>query len=560
MLERVKQDLRRELKKALINSGVVEAEIPEIVFETPKHVKFGDLSSNIALWAAKKLKKDPRAAANDLLTALKFDRAMISRVEPAGPGFINFFLAESYLYALIKKAAAGEKFYTSNAGGGKSVNLEFVSANPVGPLNVVNARAAAAGNVICNLLKNAGFLVTKEFYINNVGVQTNTFGRSISLRYLEALGQKIEFPEDCYGGEYVKEIAKTFIEKEGSKYLSLTEEERIAVFKPAGVQLMLDWQEKSLKNYGVEFDIWFKESELHEKKELTRAFKVLEEKGMTKEEERARWFTSTAVLNKEGNPVDDKDRVLIKSDGTPTYLLPDIAYHFSKISRGFDYIIDILGPDHHGYIGRISAAVSIGGLPLENFRILIAQQVNLLKDGKPFKMSKRQGNFISMDELVEEVGPDAAKYFFLRRSLDSHLDFDIDLAKKQTDENPVFYVQYAHARICNVIEFAKTSGIKEPELDTVNYALLASPEEAGLMRKVACFADTLQHAALNYDPHLVPKYIEELAQLYHSFYARHRVVSEDKELSAARLALCLGTRNIIRAGLEILGVTAPAKM
>ncbi len=560
MLERVKQDLRRELKKALINSGVVEAEIPEIVFETPKHVKFGDLSSNIALWAAKKLKKDPRAAANDLLTALKFDRAMISRVEPAGPGFINFFLAESYLYALIKKAAAGEKFYTSNAGGGKSVNLEFVSANPVGPLNVVNARAAAAGNVICNLLKNAGFLVTKEFYINNVGVQTNTFGRSISLRYLEALGQKIEFPEDCYGGEYVKEIAKTFIEKEGSKYLSLTEEERIAVFKPAGVQLMLDWQEKSLKNYGVEFDIWFKESELHEKKELTRAFKVLEEKGMTKEEEGARWFTSTAVLNKEGNPVDDKDRVLIKSDGTPTYLLPDIAYHFSKISRGFDYIIDILGPDHHGYIGRISAAVSIGGLPLENFRILIAQQVNLLKDGKPFKMSKRQGNFISMDELVEEVGPDAAKYFFLRRSLDSHLDFDIDLAKKQTDENPVFYVQYAHARICNVIEFAKTSGIKEPELAAVNYALLASPEEAGLMRKVACFADTLQHAALNYDPHLVPKYIEELAQLYHSFYARHRVVSEDKELSAARLALCLGTRNIIRAGLEILGVTAPAKM
>ena len=560
MLERVKQDLRRELKKALINSGVVEAEIPEIVFETPKHVKFGDLSSNIALWAAKKLKKDPRAAANDLLTALKFDRAMISRVEPAGPGFINFFLAESYLYTLIKKAAAGEKFYTSNAGGGKSVNLEFVSANPVGPLNVVNARAAAAGNVICNLLKNAGFLVTKEFYINNVGVQTNTFGRSISLRYLEALGQKIEFPEDCYGGEYVKEIAKTFIEKEGSKYLSLTEEERIAVFKPAGVQLMLDWQEKSLKNYGVEFDIWFKESELHEKKELTRAFKVLEEKGMTKEEEGARWFTSTAVLNKEGNPVDDKDRVLIKSDGTPTYLLPDIAYHFSKISRGFDYIIDILGPDHHGYIGRISAAVSIGGLPLENFRILIAQQVNLLKDGKPFKMSKRQGNFISMDELVEEVGPDAAKYFFLRRSLDSHLDFDIDLAKKQTDENTVFYVQYAHARICNVIEFAKTSGIKEPELDTVNYALLASPEEAGLMRKIACFADTLQHAALNYDPHLVPKYIEELAQLYHSFYARHRVVSEDKELSAARLALCLGTRNIIRAGLEILGVTAPAKM
>ena len=310
----------------------------------------------------------------------------------------------------------------------------------------------------------------------------------------------------------------------------------------------------------MEFDVWYQESQLHEKHELDKAFALLKERGMIKEEEGAKWFTSTAVLNKENKPMDDKDRVVIKSDGVPTYLLPDIAYHFNKISRGFDNIIDILGPDHHGYIGRISAAVSIGGLPLENFRVLIAQQVNLLKDGKPYKMSKRQGNFISMDELITEVGADAAKYFFLRRSLDSHLDFDIDLAKKQTDENPVFYVQYAHARICNVIEFAKTSGIIEPDLNAVDYSLLKSPEESELIRKVLCFPDILKHAALNYDPHLVPKYVEELAQLYHSFYAKHRVVSEDKELSAARLALCLGTRNVIRAGLKILGVSAPSKM
>ena len=560
MLEQVKQNLKQELKKALVNNGIAEAEIPEIGFETPKHIKFGDLSSSVALLVAKQLKKNPRDTANGIISVLEFDKTMISRVELAGPGFLNFFLAEEYLFSLIKKAARGEEFYSSDAGKGKRVNLEFVSANPVGPLNVVNARAAAAGNVIANLLENAGFLVTKEFYINNVGVQTNIFGRSISLRYCEALGQKIEFPEDCYGGEYVKDVAKAIIEKDGDKYLALTEDERVAAFKPVGLEAMIDWQKRSLKNYGVEFDVWYKESDLHERKDLDKAFELLKNRGMIKEEEGAKWFMSTMVLNKEGKPVDDKDRVVIKSDGVPTYLLPDIAYHLSKIDRGFDYILDILGPDHHGYIGRISAAVSIGGMPLENFRVLIAQQVNLIKDGKPFKMSKRQGNFISMDELIEEVGPDAAKYFFLRRSLDSHLDFDIDLAKKQTDENPVFYVQYAHARICNVIEYAKTSGIPEPDPNKVNYALLKSPEEAELMRKVFGFADTLKHSALNYDPHLVPKYVEELAQLYHSFYAKHRVVSEDKELSAARLALCLGTRNIIRAGLKILGVSAPVKM
>ncbi|MFH1073667.1 MAG: arginine--tRNA ligase, partial [Candidatus Firestonebacteria bacterium] len=410
------------------------------------------------------------------------------------------------------------------------------------------------------LLNNSGFKTTKEFYVNNVGNQANIFGKSISLRYEEALGKKIEFPEECYGGEYVKDIAKTIIDKEGLKYLEKSEEERISVFKPIGLSLMIEWQKKSLKDYGVEFDVWFYESVLHEKKELEVSFNKLKEKGMIKEEEGAKWFTSSAVMDKEGKPLDDKDRVLIKSDGVPTYLLPDIAYHFSKISRGFDIIVDILGPDHHGYVGRISAAVKTGGLPLENFRVLIAQQVNLIKDGKPFKMSKRQGNFISMDELVVEVGADAAKYFFLRRSLDSHLDFDIDLAKKQTDENPVFYVQYAHARICKVIEFAKTSGVAEPDFSSVNYGLLTAPEEAELLRKVASFGDTLNHSALNYAPHLVPKYLEELAGLYHSFYAKCRVVSDDKELTAARLALCFGARNIFRQGLGILGVSSPSHM
>ena len=560
MLEQVKQNLREELKKALKNNGVSEADIPEIGFEAPKHIKFGDLSTNVALGISKKLKKNPRETAQEILACINLDKSIISKAELAGPGFINFFLSDAYLFDLIKKAAKGDNFYSSAAGAGKKVNLEFVSANPVGPLNVVNARAAAVGNVIANLLNNSGFKASKEFYVNNVGNQTNTFGKSIGLRYVEALGKKIEFPEDCYGGEYVKDVAKAIIEKEGNKYLEKTEEERINAFKPLGLAMMIEDQKRSLKDYGVEFDLWFFESELHEKKELDKAFNKLKEKGMIKEEEGAKWFTSTAILDNEGKPLDDKDRVLIKSDGVPTYLLPDIAYHFSKISRGFDIIVDILGPDHHGYIGRISAAVKAGGLPLENFRVLIAQQVNLIKDGKPFKMSKRQGNFISMDELIEEVGADAAKYFFLRRSLDSHLDFDIDLAKKQTDENPVFYVQYAHARICNVIEFAKTSGVVEPDFSKVNYALLTAPEEAELLRKVASFGDTLNHSALNYAPHLVPKYLEELAGLYHSFYAKCRVVTENKELTVARLSLCFGARNIFRHGLGILGVSSPVKM
>ncbi|MCX5777220.1 MAG: arginine--tRNA ligase [Candidatus Firestonebacteria bacterium] len=560
MLEQVKQSLREELKKALKNSGVREDDIPEIGFEAPKHIKFGDLSTSVALGIARLLKKNPRETAEELLRNINLDKAVISKAELAGPGFINFFLSDSYLNALIRKAAEGEVFYSAGTGAGKKVNIEFVSANPVGPLNVVNARAAAVGNAIANLLNNAGFKAHKEFYVNNVGNQTNTFGRSVSLRYEELLGRKIEFPEDCYGGEYVKEIAKQLIAKEGDKYLTKTEEERIEIFKPVGLALMIEDQKKSLRAYGVEFDLWFYESELHERNELERAFNKLKEKGMVKEEEGAKWFTSTAVTDKEGKPLDDKDRVLIKSDGVPTYLLPDIAYHFGKINRGFEIIVDILGPDHHGYIGRISAAVKVGGLLQENFRVLIAQQVNLIKDGKPFKMSKRQGNFISMDELVEEVGADAAKYFFLRRSLDSHLDFDIDLAKKQTEENPVYYVQYAHARICNVIEYAKKSGVLTSDFSLVDYGLLKAPEEAELLRKVASFGDCLNHSALNFAPHLVPKYLEELAGLYHSFYAKCRVVTGDKELTAARLALCFGAKNILREGLKILGVGAPQKM
>ncbi|MEI7905088.1 MAG: arginine--tRNA ligase [Candidatus Firestonebacteria bacterium] len=545
-------------------------DIPEISFEVPKHKSFGDLSTNFAMALAGQEKKNPREAAKLIIENLEFDKTAVSKIEIAGPGFINFFLSEGHLFDVMLKVD-GNPDFAAISGGGKKINIEFVSANPVGPLNVVNARAAAVGNCLANLLKNAGFSVIKEFYINDVGNQTNIFGKSINLRYEELFGKKIVFPEDCYAGEYVKEIADRIKLEDGDKYLAFPEEQRVFIFKQKGLAWMVLDQGKSLSSYGVEFDLWYPERLLHapeEKKlpdlpilkrypvnnKVKEAAAILAEKGLLKEEDGAVWFMSTAV-----NAGDDKDRVLIKKDGELTYLSADIAYHKEKFDRA-DKLINIWGPDHHGYIPRMRAALVALGHKPEDFSVLIAQQVNLIKNGQPFKMSKRKGSFITMDELVEEVGPDAAKYFFIRRSLESHLDFDIDLAKKQSDENPVFYVQYAHARICNVIEFAKTSGVALKPAKEVDLPLLKEPEELDILKKINTLSDTLEYAALNYEPHHLPKFLEELAGLYHSFYAKHRVVTENKPLSEARLVLCSVVRKVLKKGLDLLGVSAPTKM
>ncbi len=570
MLEKVRQNLKSALKKAANEAGF-DPEGVEIGFDVPRHKNFGDLSTNFVMQIAKRAKVNPREAAEKLLARLEVDKSMVSKVEIAGAGFINFFLSEGHLFDLLLKVDESENFASSAAGKGVRINIEFVSANPVGPLNVVNARAAAVGNCLANLLRNAGFSVTKEFYINDAGKQTNIFGKSISLRYEELFGKKIVFPEDCYAGEYVKELAERIKNEDGDKYLVFPEEERIKIFKHKGLAWMVMDQAKSLSSYGVEFDLWYSELLLHapeEKKlpdlEILKRYPannkvketaaILAGKGLLKEEDGAVWFMSTAV-----NAGDDKDRVLIKKDGELTYLSADIAYHKEKFDRA-DKLINIWGPDHHGYIPRMRAAVMALGHKTEDFQVLIAQQVNLIKDGQPFKMSKRKGSFITMDELVEDVGPDAAKYFFLRRSLESHLDFDMDLAKKHTDENPVFYVQYAHARIFNVIEHAKTSGIEPKKASEVNLSLLKEPEELELLKKINNLPDTLLHASLESSPHLVPKYLEELAGLFHSFYNKHRVVTEDRELSLARLVLINAVRKVIKRGLDLLGVSAPSRM
>ncbi|MFH1823985.1 MAG: arginine--tRNA ligase [Candidatus Firestonebacteria bacterium] len=552
MKKNIKSYLKEEIKNNLIKIYKIK-DIPEINFEVPRFTKFGDISCNIALSLSKILNKSPIEIAEEIVKNIRIDKELISKVDMAGAGFINFFFSEKYLSGLLIEIEENENFAKSDEGKGKKVNIEFVSANPVGPLNIVNARAAAVGNSLSNLLENIGYNVTKEYYINDVGNQIEIFGKSISLRYEELLGKKIDFPQDFYAGEYIKDIARRIINEEGDKYISLGEDERIKLFKEKGLEWMIGIQRKSLEDYGVKFDVWFKEIDLHISGQVKRAIEVFEKNQYTEKKEDALWFKSTLFG-------DDKDRVLQKNDGTYTYLAADIAYHKNKYDRGFEQIIDIWGPDHHGYIPRMRGAVQAFGRDVATFNVLIAQQVNLIKDGKPFKMSKREGSFVTMNELVSEVGADAAKYFFIRRSLNSHLDFDIDQAKKQSNENPVYYVQYAHARICNIIEFAKSGEIKLKSVKESKLELLKESEEIELMRKISVFQDTLIFSGISYQPHLVCKYLEELASSFHSFYTKHRVITDDKDLTYSRLVLCNAVKIVLKKGLDILGVSAPDRM
>jgi len=552
MRKNIKSYLKEEIKNSFKRVYNI-SDISEINFEIPKFTKFGDLSTNVALSLSKMLNKPPKEIADNILKDMRLNKELISRVEIAGSGFLNFFFSQKYLYDLLIDIEEDENFAKSNEGKGKRVNIEFVSANPVGPLNVVNARAAAVGNCIANLLENIGYNVTREYYVNDAGNQIDIFGKSISLRYEELLGKKVNFPQDFYAGEYVKDIAQKIINEYGKKYLNFSEKDRIEEFKKKGLEIMIEDQKKSLEDYGVKFDIWFREIDLHRSGKIRKVIEVLEKNKHIETKENAVWFKSTFFG-------DDKDRVLQKSDGSYTYLAADIAYHKDKYDRGFEQIIDIWGPDHHGYIARMKGAIQALGKDPKTFNVLIAQQVNLIKDGKPFKMSKREGSFVTMNELVSEVGADAAKYFFIRRSLSSHLDFDINLAKKKSDENPVYYVQYAHARICNIIEFARSNGIELKSARDSKLELLKEKEEIELMRKISSFQETLIFSAINYQPHLVCKYLEELSSLFHSFYTRHRVVTDDKDLTCSRIVLCGAARKVLKKGLEILGVSAPVRM
>ncbi len=543
--------VNQALQTALASGELKLDSVPEVVLETPRDSDHGDFASNIALVTAREAKKPPRQVAE--IIARHIDSPEISRVEVAGPGFINFFMKSDWLHAVLADIEKqGENYGNSTYGKGEKILLEFVSANPVGPMNVVNARAAAVGDTLARILRTAGYEVGTEFYVNDAGNQADIFARSLEARYQQLTDAAYPFPEDGYPGDYVEELAK-ILQKENTGLSEMPLEKRLDFCKRWGTDKMVEMQKADLKAYGVEFDRWFRERDLHAAGALEKVIAVLKERDFVFTDDDAVWFRSTEFE-------DDKDRVIIKSDGTYTYVTADIAYHYDKLKRGYKKLINIWGPDHHGYIERMKAAIQALGYSRDTLEVMILQYVALLRKGRQVKMSKRAGEFITMEDLVGEVGKDAARFFFLHRSPESHLDFDMDLAVEQSNENPVFYVQYAHARIASVLRQAAEMGIDLPTISQVRLDLLEHATEIALLKQLAALPEELFIAALQREPHRLTHYILELAGLFHSFYSHCHILGESDELRDCRLVLVQGVQTVLRKVLTILGVDAPEQM
>ncbi|MDI6815703.1 MAG: arginine--tRNA ligase [Actinomycetota bacterium] len=549
--ERLAEMIRVALLQAQREERLPTVEIPQIVLERPREKAHGDWATNIAMVLAGKAKMPPRAVAQVIADALGDDK-YINKVEIAGPGFINFYLSNEWLYEVLRDIdREGESFGHSTAGRGERVQIEFVSANPVGPMHVGHGRWAAVGDTLANILTARGYDVEREFYINDFGNQMNIFGKSVATRYVQLLGRDVPFPEDGYQGEYIRDIAREISAAEGDAYLDFAESERESLFLERSYKQVLEHLKVTLEKMGVVFDSWFSERELHASSAVDEAIAGLRESGYVYEEGGAVWFKATAFG-------EEKDRVLIRANGEPTYFAADIAYHKNKLERGFDRLINIWGADHHGYIGRMKAAVQALGYPADKLEIVIGQLVNLMRGGEPVRMSKRTGEMVTLDELLEEVGRDAVRFFFLMRSTDSPLDFDIELAKEQSNENPVYYVQYAHARISSIVRFAEAENIDLS--GGIDYRRLETEPELDLIRKLAEWPEVLERAARQRALHPLTAYAQELAAVFHFFYTKCRVVTDDKELSTARMALCDATRTVLRGVLTVLGVAAPERM
>jgi len=554
-LERLYGQVKAAIAEAAVAAGLAEeSQLPEFVLEVPKDKAHGDLATNAAMQLTKIARKNPRQIAEAILANLNKEKASILSAEIAGPGFINFRLDKSYLYSVIGEVLErGADYGRVNAGQGSKVQVEFVSANPTGSLHLGHARGAAVGDALCNLLDFAGYDVTREYYINDAGKQVANLAASIEARYRQALGQSAEMPEDGYFGVDIVGFAKELTEKEGDRLLSLSDEERFRFFRGYGLERELDKIKRDLGRFGVEFDVWFSETSLYENKRVEAALDALRAQGHVYEQEGAVWLNTTAFG-------DDKDRVLVKNDGSYTYLTPDIAYHMDKYGRGFDKMINIWGADHHGYIPRMKAAMSALGNDAEKLTVLIAQMVSLFQNGEKVKMSKRTGKAITVEDLMDEVGVDAIRYFFTMRSMDSHLDFDMDLAVSTSNENPVYYVQYAYARICSIFRQAEEQGIALAPVAEAPLAKLTAEHELDLLRKMGELPETIAVAAASYAPHQMIRYVYELAALFHSYYRAERVITEDAEQSQARLQLLAALRVVLGSCLKLVGVSAPEQM
>jgi arginyl-tRNA synthetase len=556
VLAQLQVSVKEALANAALEAGLVTSvdELPIITLEVPKDKTHGDLATNLAMQLTKIAKKNPRQIAEAIIDKLGTGKASIQSAEIAGPGFINFRLDRSYLYPVIGEVLAqGNRYGAVDAGQGKRVQVEFVSANPTGSLHLGHARGAAVGDALCNVLSFAGYEVTREYYINDAGNQVNNLAKSIEARYRQALGQEAEMPEDGYHGEDIIGFAKELAEQEGDRLLILGDQERFDYFRTYGLEKELAKIKRDLARFGVQFDEWFSESSLYENDQVTVVLDALRAKGQVYELDGAVWLSSTTFG-------DDKDRVLIKNDGSYTYLTPDAAYHMGKYARGFDQMINIWGADHHGYIPRMKAAMAALGNDPDKLTVLIAQMVSLFQNGEKVKMSKRTGKAVTMVDLMDEVGVDAIRYFFTMRSMDSHLDFDMDLAVSTSNENPVFYVQYAHARICSIFRQAEEQGIAVLPWQEATLSRLNTEQEFDLLRKIGELPETIAEAARIYAPHTMVRYVYELASQFHSYYKAERVITEDAEQSQARLQLLAALRITLANTLALVGVSAPEKM
>ncbi|MEK5039994.1 arginine--tRNA ligase [Sporosarcina sp. FSL K6-3457] len=552
-VEQIQQEVKSALRAAVIAAELVEeTAIPEIMLETPKSKDNGDYATNIAMQLTKLAKKPPRAIAEAILEHLDTSGTSIESIDIAGPGFMNIKLATDYLGDIVKTVLEqGENYGRSTAGANEKIQVEFVSANPTGDLHLGHARGASLGDSLCNVLDFAGYDVAREYYINDAGNQINNLAYSIEARYFQALGLDKEMPEDGYQGKDIIGIGEELAKEFGDKFVNVSEQERYDYFRKYGLDFELAKLKKDLADFRVSFDVWFSETSLYENGKIDVALDKLRANGHVFEEDGATWFRSTTFG-------DDKDRVLIKNDGTYTYLLPDIAYHEDKLFRGFDKLINIWGADHHGYIPRMKAAIEALGYGRDTLEVSVAQMVQLYKDGEKFKMSKRTGKAVTLRELVEDVGLDAVRYFFAMRSGDSQMDFDLDLAISQSNENPVYYAQYAHARISSILRQAEETGLAA---SADNVSLLQAEKELELLKKIGDFPKVISDAARLRIPHRIATYIQELAATFHSFYNAEKVLDPtNRDLSEARLALITATRTTIANALKLIGVSAPEKM
>ncbi|OLC06756.1 MAG: arginine--tRNA ligase [Gemmatimonadetes bacterium 13_1_40CM_70_11] len=525
----------------------------DVTLERPRDPAHGDLATNLALTLAQRLKAKPRDVADRLVAALDLPGELVRKAEIAGPGFINFFLAESQLSAVLGAVlAAGPRYGRSESGKGTAINVEFVSANPTGPLHVGHGRGAALGDAIASLLEWTGHAVTREFYVNDAGAQIDKLARSLWARVQQQVGRSAAVPEGGYQGDYLVELAAGILATEGESFADLPEEEGLRRCRSIGMQSQRAEQDEDLRAFGVKFDVVFFESELYRLGLIERTLRQLAEQGHTFEQDGALWLRATAFG-------DDKDRVLRKRDGTYTYLLPDIAYHRHKRERGFRYAIDVWGADHHGYVPRVRAALLALGLPEDFFGVEIVQLVRVMRGGEEVRFSKRAGEFVTLRDLFEETGVDAARYFFLMRRGDSQFVFDVDLAKSQTDENPVFYVQMAHARMSGIFRVAGRAP-ESVSADGGDLGVLDAPEESDLMSELAAFPGVVARAAQEREPHRVTGFLDGLARLAHAWYHKYRVLGEPPPQERARLVLARAVRQVLANGLTLLGISAPDRM